>query len=311
MSILISRLILLMTTLSFMSCTLPTRRTSLDSDPRRQRLKKVSEFNPIKKKIALLEFFNESPFGGEDLAINATEELRREVSRTRDYMVDPAGSSMFGNSKEIYSGGGIKLAQLTRKAKMAGVSLVVFGRIIDARVRSTNDEIGFVRKVRAMAEAKIEIKVFDVYSSKEILSETLDGNVRDDNMRFYMNETNENDAYRQDLLRYSSRVAVRKFIPLVIQIGSKLDWTGRVAKIIGTKIYVNAGRESGINIGDILKVINEGQEVFDPETGALIGISKGEVKGTLEITDYFGPDGAISILHSGGSVTEGDFVQLY
>jgi hypothetical protein len=51
--------------------------------------------------------------------------------------------------------------------------------------------------------------------------------------------------------------------------------------------------------------------VFDPETGALIGISKGEVKGTLEITDYFGPDGAISILHSGGSVTEGDFVQLY
>jgi hypothetical protein len=290
---------------------MPSRRTSLDQDRIRQRPKKITEFNPIKKKIALLEFFNEAPFGGEDLAINATEEFRREMSRTRDFMIDPGAAQLFGSSKEIYSGGGVKLAQLTRKAKMAGVSLVVFGRVVDARIRSTNDEIGFVRKVRAMAEAKIEIKVFDVYSSKEILSDTLEGTVQDDNMRFYINEDNENEAYRQDLLRYSARVAVRKMIPKIVVLGNKLDWTGRVAKIIGTKIYINAGRESGIHMGDILKVITEGQEVYDPETGALIGISKGEVKGTLEVTDYFGPDGAISILHSGGSVTEGDFVQLY
>ena len=78
-----------------------------------------------------------------------------------------------------------------------------------------------------------------------------------------------------------------------------------------TKIYLNAGRKSGLNIGDILKVTTEGSEVFDPETGALLGVSKGEVKGTLEIIDYFGPDGTVAILHSGGSVTEGDFVQLY
>jgi hypothetical protein len=51
--------------------------------------------------------------------------------------------------------------------------------------------------------------------------------------------------------------------------------------------------------------------VYDPESGAMIGVSQGEVKGTLEVVDYFGDDGAITILHSGGSVTEGDFVQLY
>jgi hypothetical protein len=40
-------------------------------------------------------------------------------------------------------------------------------------------------------------------------------------------------------------------------------------------------------------------------------MSVGEVKGTLEVIDYFGQDGAVCTLHSGGSVTEGDFVQLY
>ncbi|MBY0516773.1 MAG: hypothetical protein K2P81_07690 [Bacteriovoracaceae bacterium] len=295
------------------ACAVPTRRTPLDPGNQQygQRPKNVKEFNPIRKKIALLSFFNEAPFGGEDLAIQATEEFRREVMRSKDYLVDPSAAQIFGTSKDIYSGGGVKLAQLTRKAKMAGVNLVVFGRITDARIRQASDEIGFVRKTKALAETKVEIKVFDVISSKELLTDIVDGSVHDDNFRFYVTENEENLAYRQDLLRYSTRVAVRKFLPRLIQIGGKLDWTGRVAKIIGTKIYINAGRDSGVNIGDILKVITEGQDIYDPETGALIGISKGDVKGTLEVMDYFGPDGTIAILHSGGSVTEGDFVQLY
>ena len=57
-------------------------------------------------------------------------------------------------------------------------------------------------------------------------------------------------------------------IPKILELASKLDWVGRVAKIIGSKVYLNAGRESGINIGDILKIITEGTEIYDPETGA-------------------------------------------
>jgi hypothetical protein len=249
--------------------------------------------------------------GGEDLAIVATEEFRREVSKSREFLIDPNGETIFGNSKEIYSGGGIKLVQLARKAKMSGVNIVVFGRIKEARVRQKSDEIGFVRKVKSLAETYVEIKVYDVLANKELFSETVDGNISDDNMKFYQAETEDNLAYRQDLLRYSVKVAVRKFVPRVVQVGARLDWMGRVAKIIGTRIYLNAGRSSGINLGDIMKVITEGQEVYDPESGAMIGMSQGEVKGTLEVVDYFGADGTICVLHSGGSVTEGDFVQLY
>jgi hypothetical protein len=268
-------------------------------------------FSPIKKKVALLMLFNESPFGKEDLAVVATEELRREVSKTSDFVIDPEASSMFGSSKEIYAGGGLKLAQLSRKAKLSGVNLVLFGRITHARVRQKSDEIGFVRKTKSYAESVVELRVFDVLANKEIFIEKMDGNINDSSFRFFMSQRDAHVDYRRGLLRYSVKVAVRRFIPKLAKLGEKLDWTGRVAKIIGSKIYVNAGRRSGLNLGDILKVMTEGQEIYDPESGALLGVSKGEVKGTLEIVDYFGPDGAVAILHSGGSVTEGDFVQLY
>jgi hypothetical protein len=292
----------------FSACAPITRRKPISQA---SKVNTVSEFSPIKKKVALLSFYNESPMGGEDLAIVATEEFRREMSKSREFLFDPEAESVFGNSKEIYAGGGIKLAQLARKAKMSGVNIVVFGRVKEARIRQKSDEIGFVRKVKSLAETYVEVKVYDVLANKELFSETVDGNISDDNLRFYKAESEENLSYRQDLLRYSVKVAVRKFVPRIVKLGSRLDWMGRVAKIIGTRIYINAGRSSGLNLGDILKVITEGQEIYDPESGAMIGMSQGEVKGTLEVIDYFGPDGAVCTLHSGGSVTEGDFVQLY
>ena len=171
-------------------------------------LNRVSQFSPIKKKIALLTFYNESPMGGEDLAIVGTEEFRREVSKSREFLIDTEAESIFGNSKEVYAGGGVKLVQLARKAKMSGVNIVVFGRIKEARVRQKSDEIGFVRKVKSLAETYVEIKAYDVLANKELFTETVDGNISDDNLKFYQGETEDNLAYRQELLRYSVRVAV-------------------------------------------------------------------------------------------------------
>lgn len=278
---------------------------------KRPRAEARAYFNGVKKKLALLTFLNEAPYGGRDLGIVATEELRRELSRSGEFIIDPMAKKIFGSSKEIYAGGGVKLVQLSRKAKVAGLNFVVFGRIIEARIREKTDEIGVVRQTKSYTEAKVEIRIFDVNSNKEIYTDTIKGYADDSTFRLFSVDRETRLNYRRDLLRYAVKVAMRKSIPRILEISEKLNWVGRVARIIGSKIYINAGRNSGINISDILKVITEGQEIYDPETGALIGISKGNVKGTIEIIDYFGPDGSIGILHSGGSVHEGDFVQLY
>ena len=295
--------------LNFIGCS--SNVIQRDGQGKRPRAEERKYFSGVKKKIALLPFFNESPFESEDLEVNATEELRMELSRSGEFIIDPSSAKLFGTSKEIYVGGGMKLVQLTRQAKIAGVNFVVFGRVIDARVREKSDEIGIVRQTKSYTESKVEVRVYDVNAGKEIYTETLQGYADDSSYRFFSSDREDYLAYRRDLLRYAVRVAVRKSVPKVVELASKLDWVGRVAKIIGTKVYLNAGRESGINIGDILKIITEGTEIYDPETGALIGMSKGDMKGTIEVVDYFGTDGSIAILHSGGQVLEGDFVQLY
>lgn len=269
------------------------------------------EFSGVRKKVALLTFFNESPYGGDELAINATEEIRRELARSGHFIMAPQAEQIFGSAKEIYAAGGGNLPQVMNRAKNAGINLLIFGRITEARVRERTDEIGLIRKNRTFSESVLELKVFDINSNKEILSHVFRGYAEDDGLRFFMSDREEHLAHRREMLRYSSRVAARQAIPAIVEVAQKMDWYGRVARIIGNKIYINSGRSSGLNVSDILKVMTEGQEIYDPETGALIGISRGEVKGTLEIIDYFGADGSIAILHSGGSVHEGDIVTLY
>lgn len=302
---------LLILSLNFLLVSCAPTPVYRDMQGKMPRDKQRANFNGIKKKVALLTFFNEAPYGEEDLGVAATEELRRELSRTGEFVIDGSGSKIFGSSKEVYSGGGVKLVQLARQAKVAGLNFVVFGRVVDARIREKTDEIGMVRQTKSYVESEVEVRIFDVNSNKEIFTENLKGYADDSTYRFFTTDVETKLSYRQELLRYAVRIAVRKAITPIMDMSSKLDWVGRVARIVGSKIYINAGRESGLNIGDILKVMTEGTEIYDPDTGALIGVSKGEVKGTLELIDYFGPDGAIAILHSGGSVLEGDYVMLY
>ncbi|MCY4643701.1 MAG: hypothetical protein OXB88_03700 [Bacteriovoracales bacterium] len=267
----------------------------------------------VRKKISLLPFFNESSKSPMDLGEVATEELKKGLSRSKEFLVNPEGTRvLFVPSRQIYTQAGSDLAAMAKSAKLSGISFIIYGRVIDARAFIDRDEAGFFKKSLAQAKAKVEIRVFDVNSNREVSHRILEGSYRKENFRFYQRkkEGSHLSRYRQ-LLRHVVKKAVRKGLPLIAQAARKTEWTGRVAKIIGSKIYISAGRKSGIQLGDVMKVMTEGTEIYDPQSGTLIGVSEGELKGTLEVIDYFGPDGAVAILHSGGSIIKGDFVRLY
>ena len=107
------------------------------------------------------------------------------------------------------------------------------------------------------------------------------------------------------------RNAVSAMVPDVVRTIEKMVWQGKIAKISGTKIYVNSGKSSGLVAGDILKVLSAGDDVYDPSTGAYLGRAPGQLKGTLEVVDFIGADGAVTEVHTGGNFQEGDVVQLY
>jgi hypothetical protein len=91
----------------------------------------------------------------------------------------------------------------------------------------------------------------------------------------------------------------------------KLAWSGRVLRIDGGRVYINSGRKTGLMVGDVLKVLEPYREIVDPQNGSFVGTAPGRTKGTVKVIQYFGSDGAVAVLQSGGGLLPDDRVELY
>ncbi len=264
----------------------------------------------VKKRVVVFDFWNHTPIGNENLGKFAADELRRNLFQSGKVLVSPDIESRF-TTKDFTEGDKVKIDQLIREGKRLGVSVVVIGRITKLVFRQSGEEIGVFRQRQSIAAADVEMKIFDIQGNREITAVKRSADAESTATVAFENESLESKEFRLELTRLAIRNTMRLMVPPVVASVQKLQWEGRIAKITGGKVFINAGRASGLMIGDILKVITAGNEIYDPVTGAFLGHAPGELKGTLEIVDFVGNDSAISQTHTGGNFKDGDQVQLY
>jgi len=85
-----------------------------------------------------------------------------------------------------------------------------------------------------------------------------------------------------------------------------LDWTSTIAKIEGENLYINAGKLSGLRIGDTLEIFGPGKEIIHPTTKISLGWTMGKLKGAIKITELFGVDAAIGKIVQGNGFSPND-----
>jgi hypothetical protein len=174
------------------------------------------------------------------------------------------------------------------------------------------DQVGVFRQLKTVFEAQVRVRIASARSGKELFNTLKTVTVEESNVR--VAESVNSDRFFQnnpELLENLVTEAFTDFTPQIIATMEKMTWEGRIAALNGDRVFLNVGRVSGIQIGDILKVSDEGDEIYDPQSGNYIGKVPGRLKGTLEVVSYFGQDGAISIVHSGAGFKENDRVELY
>lgn len=271
---------------------------------------RLSSIGQPKKRIFVYNFWNDTPVKQTDVAQFASDELRRALFASKRVILSPEMKSDFGTS-DFVTADKVKVAQLVRESRQLGVAVAVIGRIARIVFRQKGDDIGLLRQKQSAAAVDVEIKIFDVASGREIQSVGRSGEANSSALAVFESGDLADAEFRSELTKLAVRNTIQPLIPQVIQSIEKMSWEGRIAKIVGGKIYLNAGRTSGLVNGDILKVITAGQDIYDPSTGVYLGRSQGYPKGTIEVVDFIGPDGASADVHSGGNFQEGDLVQLY
>jgi len=95
---------------------------------------------------------------------------------------------------------------------------------------------------------------------------------------------------------------LRKLAGEVKDVANLVPWYGKVVTVEGERVYINAGKESGIMIGRVLNVYRGGKVLVN------LGFAPGQRIGLLEITGYVGTDGAFGIVKQGAKALTADLV---
>lgn len=271
---------------------------------------KIEALGQPKKRVVVLDFWNDTPVKQADLGSFAADELRRGLFLTRKVILPEDVKSALGTD-HFLKGDELKVEQLIREGRRLGVSVLVVGRIAKVAFRQRGGDIGVFSQKQSLAGVDVELKVFDVAQGREIMAIGRPGQSEGNTVSALDKGDLESPEYRGELTKIAVRDAVSRLIPDVVRTVEKMSWQGSVAKIIGNKVYLNAGRSSGLVVGDILRVLTKGDDIYDPASGAFLGRSRGQLKGTLEVVDFLGGDAAIGEIHTGANFQVGDAVQLY
>jgi hypothetical protein len=89
----------------------------------------------------------------------------------------------------------------------------------------------------------------------------------------------------------------------------RIAWFGRVEFVKEGKVYLSLGQNSGLKVGDRLKVVEPGKEVVNPKTRSVLGYTADIPQGEIKVTELLGNSSAVGLPVSGGPFKTNDKVK--
>ncbi|OGP96467.1 MAG: hypothetical protein A2157_07825 [Deltaproteobacteria bacterium RBG_16_47_11] len=245
----------------------------------------------LKKKVLITYFDDRTTQGEEVFGDWVAEKLMKEVNR-RTLQVLFADYQMV---KEFFEKKGTDLKNLeTSKGlqylnEVFGVHALVAGELSGPYVFTT--ETTKDQESTASAIIKIDMRLVDTFTGKTVKN---------------LSANNPIIAAKEKGSFSEEKAKVKAIDVTIANLGRSLakeldgmDWFCRIAKVEGEEVYMNAGRLTGLQVGDVM-------EVFRPGGSG----EPGEVKGKIRISAFFGIDASMGRLIQGKNPDVNDILKL-
>jgi hypothetical protein len=324
------------------SCTQPIRRTSEDSQ--NKKVDTQPEINPddlpdLKKSIWIYEFATEQKEIQKSLSkIKIASILQEEMLAAFSNAKGPFLAQEAGEEKKLFnmpnqesnsenadvpsglrgqtevtisdSTNDMTPEKIAKNLRGSDVSGFMLGKITHLGTSIDGDENEGILRLKTLSlKLSVEYELFDTTTGKVIAKGRENETYSESRSDFLGVAPEMTDL--QNKVRKLARSLAEKMAKRMLPFSVKLAWGGRVLKIEGGRIYINAGRKNGLMLGDTLRIVERPRDIVDPQNGEFVGQAPGRVKGTMKLIQFFGTDASVGVLQSGGGIGSGDRVELF
>lgn len=267
-----------------------------------------SKYTGPKRRIGVVSFENKAPYAQARIGNTATDIMLTELVKSGKFIVverDKLDKLM--EEQKLGQSGVIDSNTAAKVGKILGLNAIVTGSISQFGVKSEGKDFIVSQSKQQIVECTVDVRVVDADTGQVLLADSGKGVVRKASGKFL--GMGNQSKYDETLEGEALRAAIVKFVDSIISQVNKKPWSCRVALVKEGKVYLNAGLESGIQVGQKLKAFSQGAEILDPTTGLVLGQEEEEL-GTLKVSSFFGDNGAIANVVSGSTPKAKDLCRL-
>ena len=267
-----------------------------------------SKYTGPKRRVGVVHFENKTAYGQQRLGQAATDILITELVKTGKFIVvERDKMDQLLQEQKLGLSGAIDSNTAAQMGKILGLSAIVTGSISNFGVQTTGSDYLLTQTKRQEATCSVDIRVVDAETGQILLADSGKGVSKVGTGSFLGMGTK--GGYAESIEGDALRAAISQLVVNITSQVNKKPWSCRIPQVSSNKIYLSAGTESGLKVGQKLKIYSQGAEIKDPDSGIVLGREEEEL-GELEVSNHAGDKLSVGNLLTGRMPQKGDLCRL-
>lgn len=230
-----------------------------------------------KKRIAVTDFENESQVHDAHMGRGIADMLVVELVKNKAYqVVERTKLQSVLKEQRLGATGAVDAGTAAKLGKLLGLDYLVAGKIVEAGAQTTG--IFGINETRI--RVVLAVRLIDATTGNILLAESAEGEVKKGSLSDKDGKIIAGDqAFTSSVFSEAARKAVIKVVDKLNEVN---PLEGYVIQIDGKKVYIDLGRDQGVQVGQKYTLFKEGKVIKHPVTGKIMGVERNEM-GTIKI----------------------------
>ncbi|MCK5180159.1 MAG: hypothetical protein KAR32_11575 [Candidatus Omnitrophica bacterium] len=235
----------------------------------------------LKKTVAVFDFKNDSGFSGavrlgDDFTVQLIDAL---MQSGKFNVLTRADLDVVFAEQDLAASGRMAKSTTARKGKAIPAQILIKGRITEFEESTSGGGQGFsIRGVslgtkKSTATMAVIIQLIDSTTGEIIDSKRVEGEARSGGLSIgYSGDFNISTSnFKSTPLGKAVQMAIDRGVVYIAEKLSSVPWKGKVVTIKDGLVFINAGENANIEVGNEFQVLREGESLIDPDTGMDLG----------------------------------------
>jgi curli biogenesis system outer membrane secretion channel CsgG len=271
----------------------------------------VSQYKGPKLRVGVVNFQNRTPSRVLGIGESAADILGTILQKTGRFIVIPQQDMQSILSQQrMGATGAINPETAAKMGQIMGLNAIVTGAITAYSEAEEAAAFGIGGSKKQIARVTVDYRIVDTTTGVQLLADSGSG-IYEKKATTVLG-IGSKGTYDTDLRDGALRDALTKaMVNMMKQLGNR-RWSGRIAKVSGSTLYINAGQKSGLNVGDKLDVYRAGEDIIDPDTKQRLGTTEDLIGGVVVIRNDLGDQMDLSVAQptAGSGFKSGDIVKM-